>query len=100
MGIDADLAFEPVSRLKSPLPLGLKSGLFWFVPVLVNLIQIIKDIVISVPPNKNMKKKSAVLPLNDPSSNILQYRYVKIILNKKLKPIVPKNKKFVTNRQI
>ena len=59
-----------------------------------------KDIVISVPPNKNMKKKSAVLPLNDPSSNILQYRYVKIILNKKLKPIVPKNKKFVTNRQI
>lgn len=56
-----------------------------------------KDTVINVPPNINMKKKSAVLPLKDPSSSIRQYRYVKIILKKKLKPIVPKNRKFVTN---
>ena len=49
MGIDADFAFEPVSKLGSGATdtseiadtLGLKSGLFWFVPVLVNLIKTI-----------------------------------------------------------
>ena len=52
----------------------------------------------SAPPKMNMKTKSAVRPRNDPSSNMRQYRYVKIMLNRKLKPIVPKNMKLVTNR--
>jgi hypothetical protein len=46
--------------------------------------------IIKNPPNKNMKKKSAVLPLKDPSSRYRQYLYVNRILNKKLKPIGPK----------
>ncbi len=39
-----------------------------------NLISFLikKDIVIRVPPNRNIKKKSAVRPRNDPSSNIRQ----------------------------
>ena len=41
-----------------------------------------------------------VLPLKDPSSNIRQYRYVNIMLNTKLKPMVPKNVKLVKSLQI
>ena len=58
----------------------------------------LKDTVIIVPPNTNMKKKSASLPLNDPSSNIRQYLYVNMRLNRKLKPIGPKYRKFVMSR--
>lgn len=56
-----------------------------------------KDTIIDTAPNKNIKTKSAVLFLNDPSSNILQYRYVNIILKKKLNPNVPKKRNVVTS---
>lgn len=49
-------------------------------------------------PNKNIITKSAVRPLNEPSSNIRQYLYVNIILKKKLKPKVPKNRNVVNKR--
>ena len=55
-----------------------------------------KDTIMKNPPNKNMKKKSAVLPLKDPSSNMRQYRYVNIMLNRKLNPMGPKYRKLVT----
>lgn len=51
--------------------------------------------VISAPPNMNIIMKSELLPRNEPSSNIRQYRYVNVILNRKLKPMVPKNKNVV-----
>lgn len=51
-----------------------------------------------VPPKRNIITKSAVLLLKEPSSSILQYLYVKIMLKKKLKPKVPKNRNVVTNR--
>ena len=51
-------------------------------------------------PKINIVTKSAVRPLNEFSSSIRQYRYVKIILKKKLKPNVPKNRKVVTSRHI
>ena len=51
-------------------------------------------------PNKNITTKSAVCPLNEFSSSIRQYRYVNIILKKKLKPNVPKNKNVVNILQI
>lgn len=51
--------------------------------------------IMSAPPNMNIMIKSELLPRNDPSSSIRQYRYVKVILNKKLKPIVPKNRNVV-----
>lgn len=54
--------------------------------------------IINDPPNRNIIIKSALLPRNEPSSSIRQYRYVNVILNRKLNPIVPKNKKVVTNR--
>ena len=57
-----------------------------------------KDTHMSTPPNINIQKKSAVRPRNDPSSNMRQYRYVKIMLNRKLKPTAPKNRKHVTSR--
>ena len=41
-------------------------------------------------PKINIVTKSAVLPRNEFSSNIRQYRYVKIMLKKKLKPNVPR----------
>lgn len=53
--------------------------------------------VIRAPPNKNIIIKSELFPRNDPSSNIRQYRYVNVILNRKLKPIVPKNKNVVAS---
>lgn len=56
--------------------------------------------IINTAPKMNIMMKSAVLPRNDPSSNILQYRYVNIILNRKLNPIVPKNRKVVIKRHI
>lgn len=59
-----------------------------------------KDTTIIVPPNINIRTKSAVFPRNDPSSSIRQYRYVKIILNRKLKPNVPKNRNVVTSLHI
>ena len=46
-------------------------------------------------PNKNITTKSAVCPLNEFSSSIRQYRYVNIILKKKLKPNVPKKRNVV-----
>ena len=46
-------------------------------------------------PNKNMTTKSAVCPLKEFSSSIRQYRYVNIMLKKKLNPKVPKNKNVV-----
>lgn len=54
-----------------------------------------KDTIIHNPPNKNIITKSAVRPRNDPSSSIRQYRYVNIMLKKKLNPNVPKNRKEV-----
>ena len=51
--------------------------------------------VIKVAPKRNMKKKSADLFRKDPSSNILQYRYVKMRLNKNVNPNGPKNRKVV-----
>jgi hypothetical protein len=41
-------------------------------------------------PNKNMKTKSDVRSRKDPSSRIWQCRYVKIMLNRKVKPSEPK----------
>ena len=55
--------------------------------------------IIHSEPNMNIMTKSAVRPLNEFSSSIRQYRYVKIMLKKKLKPNVPKNRKVVTRRQ-
>lgn len=52
-----------------------------------------------IPPNINITIKSAVRPRNEPSSNILQYRYVNTILKKKLNPNVPKYKNVVIKRQ-
>lgn len=46
--------------------------------------------IMKTPPNRNMKKKSAVRPRNEPSSRYLQYLYVNSMLNRKLKPIGPK----------
>lgn len=60
-------------------------------------MMVLKDTIISTPPNINMTIKSAVLPRNDPSSNILQYLYVKIILKKKLNPKFPKKRNVVTS---
>jgi hypothetical protein len=57
-----------------------------------------KDTIIQIPPKMNIITKSAVRPRNEPSSSIRQYRYVNIMLKKKLKPTVPKNKKVVTSR--
>ena len=53
------------------------------------------NITIAQLPNKNIMTKSAVCPLNEFSSNIRQYRYVNIMLKKKLNPNVPKNKNVV-----
>ena len=53
------------------------------------------NITIEQLPNKNIITKSAVCPLNEFSSNIRQYRYVNIMLKKKLNPNVPKNKNVV-----
>lgn len=47
----------------------------------------------------NIKAKSARRPRNEPSSSIMQYRYVKIILNKKLNPNEPKKQNDVNSRQ-
>merc|ERR1719228_1718940 len=56
-------------------------------------------VIIERAPKINIMAKSADFPLKLPSSSILQYRYVKIILNWKLNPKVPKNKKVVTSLQ-
>lgn len=53
-----------------------------------------------IPPNKNIITKSAVRSRKLPSSNILQYLYVKTILKKKLKPNGPKNRNVVNNLYI
>jgi len=53
-----------------------------------------------IPPKINIITKSAVLLRKDPSSNIRQYRYVKIILNNRLNPTFPKNRNVVINRHI
>lgn len=58
------------------------------------------NIVIKTPPKRNIITKSELRPRNEPSSNIRQYRYVNIILKKKLKPTVPKNRNVVANRHI
>lgn len=58
----------------------------------------VPNIVMRRPPKRNIKTKSAVLPLKEPSSNIRQYRYKNIMLNKKLNPTGPKNRKLVINR--
>jgi len=55
--------------------------------------------IMASPPNRNIMMKSEDLPRKLPSSSILQYLYVKIMLNKKLNPKVPKKRKVVTNRQ-
>merc|ERR1719228_585821 len=47
-------------------------------------------VIIETAPKINIIAKSADFPLKLPSSSILQYRLVKIMLNKKLKPKVPK----------
>lgn len=64
-----------------------------------NIIQIIlvsnfykKDTIMQVAPKSNITTKSAVRLRNEPSSNILQYLYVNIMLKKKLNPNVPKNR--------
>jgi len=44
------------------------------------------------PPKQSMNTKSAVLPAKEFSSSILQYLYVKIMLNSKLNPSPPKNR--------
>lgn len=54
-----------------------------------------KDTIIRTPPKMNITTKSAVLPLKEPSSNILQYLYVNIILKKKLNPKFPKKRNVV-----
>lgn len=54
--------------------------------------------IISVPPKRNIIMKSALLPRNEPSSSIRQYRYVNVMLKRKLNPIVPKNRNVVTSR--
>lgn len=59
-----------------------------------------KDTIMHIPPKMNIITKSAVLLRKDPSSNIRQYRYVKIILNNRLNPIFPKNRNVVINRHI
>lgn len=59
--------------------------------------QKLKDTIIQVAPKTNIITKSAVRPLNEPSSSIRQYLYVNIMLKKKLKPNVPKNRNVVTN---
>merc|ERR1719187_1100404 len=45
--------------------------------------------IMASPPNRNIMMKSEDLPRKLPSSSILQYLYVKIMLNKKLNPKSP-----------
>lgn len=56
------------------------------------------NIIIRMPPKKNIIIKSALLPRKDPSSSIRQYLYVKIMLKRKLNPNVPKNRNVVPSR--
>lgn len=44
-----------------------------------NLYFISKDTVMMAPPKININTKSAVRPRNEPSSSILQYRYLKTV---------------------
>lgn len=53
--------------------------------------------IINAPPNTNIITKSELRPRNEPSSSMRQYRYVNIILNRKLNPIVPKNRNVVAS---
>ena len=53
-------------------------------------------VIIDRAPKMNIRTKSADFPRKLPSSSILQYLYVKIMLNRKLKPNVPKKRKVVT----
>ena len=50
-------------------------------------------------PKMNIIRNSADFPLKLPSSSILQYLYVKIMLKRKLNPKVPKKRKVVTSLQ-
>lgn len=52
----------------------------------------------SVPPISSIHRKSALRPLNEPSSRDLLYLMRKNMWNTKSRPRLPKNMKFVSNR--